>query len=335
MGKRIIKLFLCVFMFVLSVNSQNIDVFAVEKECEMSEVETEYFIYGDQDSFSIESLLNRDLKNSSKYEEVQRKTANRRTALKGVNDTPSIVYSGKYGDIEWKIDEYGLLTVTGNGEYKPKNTSAERVNLAPWHKYASDIVTAYVDVKNTSDFSQMFYQCINLQQVTFKPENALMAKNMQGMFAECYSLTSINISSIDTSNVKDMNAMFANCISINTIDLSTADTTLVESMSYMFYGCESLSKIVWSNKCTQKVKYMGVMFAYCWNLKNVYLKEFNCSNVEDGDAGYMFYQCYKLSRVDSPQNLKSTSIDLFNDISLNDSFVWIKEKGGIETNLRI
>jgi len=52
---------------------------------------------------------------------VEEKPSARTDNLKGAvnlnSPGPSYAYSGKDGDITWTIDNYGVLTLTGNGHY--------------------------------------------------------------------------------------------------------------------------------------------------------------------------------------------------------------------------
>lgn len=144
--------------------------------------------------------------------------------LMDVNDTSAmsekkkasnkIIYQGRYNEITWTIDEQGTLNVVGKGEFKATNVDDTHYYSAPWEGYESEIVTAIIDLEDTTDLSQMFYLCNNLNTVSFVNADILYIENMQGLFAECENLKEINWGKINTSNVKNANAMFCNCIEL-------------------------------------------------------------------------------------------------------------------------
>ena len=119
-----------------------------------------------------------------------------------------IIYQGRYNEITWTIDEQGTLNVVGKGEFKATNVDDTHYYSAPWEGYESEIVTAIIDLEDTTDLSQMFYLCNNLNTVSFVNADILYIENMQGLFAECENLKEINWGKINTSNVKNANAMF-------------------------------------------------------------------------------------------------------------------------------
>lgn len=240
------------------------------------------------------------------------------------NDTPNqISYKGKYGNINWEIDKYGCLYVTGEGEFKPHNSDDGTFYYAPWSDYSGDIKTAIINTKNTTDISQMFYQCVNLKRVQFINTDYMYLENMQGTFAECYSLQSIVWGKVDTSNVKDMNALFANCLLLEEVDLSLFNTEQLVNASYMFFGCENLRNINFGSMfSTKNVKYMGAMFAYCNMLKDLNISCFDCSSLSLNGTGYMLYRCNKLSKIYSPLKIGNAEIDLYTSDSIKNIFGW-------------
>ena len=242
------------------------------------------------------------------------------------------IYEGKYLNVEWSIDKYGCLLINGTGEFKPENPSEERFYYAPWHEFADEITTAVVNLKETTDFSQMFYQCVNLRSVSFVNTETLHLNNMQGVFADCYSLENIHWGSIDTKNVKNMNAVFTNCISLKVIDLSQFNAANVETMSYMFFGCESISDIHWKNAVkSSKLKHISCMFTYCYNMKSCNIKNLDFSGVTSNNAGYVFYQCYGLQEIISPCTTGGAKIELFLDDQTRGLFYWENSDRGVQT----
>ena len=150
---------------------------------------------------------------------------------------------------------------------------------------------------NLTDISYMFYDCKNLEKITFNPTcfNTNKVTNMYYMFYECNSLTSLDVSSFNTSNVTNMYGMFYLCNSLTSLDVSSFNTSKVTNMNSMFYGCNSLTSLDVSSFNTGNVTNMAWMFAYCSSLTELNLSNFDTSRVTD--IGYMFYRCTNLTSL--------------------------------------
>lgn len=285
-----------------------------------------HFIYGEEE-INLE-LINENHKVDITGGGIKKSSSNitKKVSLFSAlpEDNDSIKYSGQYDNIAWTIDKYGNLNVKGTGEFKKHNIDDENFYYAPWHGYEDEILSAVVDIKDTTDLSQMFFLCRNLRTVVFTNTEPLFIENMQGTFADCNNLNNIIWGAIDTSKVRNMNAMFCNCIALKSIDLTQFDLSKVEIMSYMFYGCENVSEIKWGSKKPQNVKEMGVMFTFCWNLIELDLLGFNCDGVGPNSTGYMLYKCNRLERINSPSRMKNADIDLYPDDTVNGVFIWTK-----------
>lgn len=116
------------------------------------------------------------------------------------------IASGMDGNIEWRIDAGGKLTLNGTGE-----------TFCPWRPHSSQITSAVVNVSDMTDASNLFWGC----------------KNM----------TSIDLSGFDTSSVTDMGSMFYGCSGLTSLDLSGFDTSSVICMEPMFYDCSGLTTL--------------------------------------------------------------------------------------------
>ena len=291
-----------------------------------------YFVYGSQEALDNNVLENR----SVEYNRNSKNEGVKKSILKATpNTTEPIIHEGKYKNIEWKIYKSGSLYVTGNGEFKEKNTSADYAIYAPWHEYNMDIKTAVIDIENTTDFSQMFWECYNLKSVYFVNENRIKPTNMQGMFADCYSLEVINWGRlIDTSDVKNMNALYANCIMIDNIDVSSFVTTELDNTSYMFYGCENLTNIIWGEDFkTNKIYNMSYMFAYCYSLRSLDISNFICSSIHPRGTGNILFRCNELETIKSPQIMGDASIELYVNEVQKKLYGWIDNSNKVVNNI--
>ena len=166
---------------------------------------------------------------------------------------------------------------------------------------------------NLNNFYSMFYECIDLKNVTFvKSVDTKNVTSMHSMFYGCSSLASLDLSSFDTSNVTKMISMFSGCSSLKELNLSSFNTDNVTDMNYMFNGCSSLEKLNLSNFNTSNVTDMDSMFSECSSLKELNLINFNTNNVTDMNS--MFYGCKSLTSLDV------SSFDTSNVTKMNDMF---------------
>ena len=90
----------------------------------------------------------------------------------------SILYSGKSGDLDWSIDEDGLLTISGVGDYEHDGNAADGCSTPKWCDCSESIKSAKVNVSGIT--------------------------NTVGMFHGCEELTFIDVSGFDTGNVTNM-----------------------------------------------------------------------------------------------------------------------------------
>ncbi|MCD7982235.1 MAG: hypothetical protein LUF32_08005 [Clostridiales bacterium] len=87
-----------------------------------------------------------------------------------------ILFSGTSGDLDWSIDENGLLTISGTGDYACD--SVYGTDAPAWCDYGDYVTSAVVNVSEITSTSNMFFYC--------------------------YNLTSLGLSGFDTTNVTDM-----------------------------------------------------------------------------------------------------------------------------------
>lgn len=130
-----------------------------------------------------------------------------------------------------------------------------------------------LETKNCTDMSYAFYDCENLEDVSFLEKwNTSKCMTMYGMFSHCKSLKSVDLSKWDFSNTEDMSYMFGGCINLSTVDLTNCDTSKVQTFQGMFgpngdrrtalTKLTSIKGIIDLASCTN---YLG-MFQYCTGL---------------------------------------------------------------------
>ena len=207
--------------------------------------------------------------------------------------------SGTYRDIDWTLDDNGLLTL-GNGGTQ---TISEGYSGARWSPNSVKSVQCYGRIVCASDMKSFFYGHKNMVSADlsgFDTSGVILmgANNISnvGMFQDCTSLTSLNLSGWNTSNVTDMFMMFSGCNNLASLDVSGFDTSKVTSMGRMFENCKNLTVIDVSRWDTSKVTNMRYMFYNCSSLTSLNVSGFNTSNVINMDL--MFYGCKNLGLLD-------------------------------------
>ena len=143
-----------------------------------------------------------------------------------------------------------------------------------------------------------FSGCSNLETISgLDYLNTKNVTDMSYMFYDCIKLPSLNLSKFNTANVTDMSSMFYGCNKLSSLTLSDSfNTAEVTNMSYMFLGCNQLSSLTFSESFnTAKVTNMSYMFYHCINLPSLNLSRFNTAKVKD--MSYMFYECNKLTSL--------------------------------------
>ena len=146
------------------------------------------------------------------------------------------------------------------------------------------------------NMSYMFYNCNNLQDFTYIPNDyncSYYIKDTVGMFYNCFSLKTFSFTNLYMDYL-------GNC----SFDYQYLD--YYRNMSYMFYNCQSLESISSSNDIYD-VNDMRKMFYNCYSLSSFDITNF-CSNSNNNtqyvDLSYMFYNCSLLSNfIFSDNNL--------------------------------
>lgn len=206
------------------------------------------------------------------------------------------VYKGTDGAITWTIDKYGVLTLTGNGDYS--NVTSEN-SYPKWYSYRSSIKSAvvavtgihsarkmfaglnnlatieitYFDTGSLTDTSHMFDGCKLMQSISFKTTPLINVTDMSYMFNDCTNLTNLELDGWYTNNVTNMAYMFAGCKNLPDFELRFFNTSKVTNMSHMFYNCESfvslhINDIGYTGFDTSNVTDMSYMFSGCTNLRD-------------------------------------------------------------------
>ncbi len=168
-------------------------------------------------------------------------------------DQEKLLYSGTSGDLEWKLDQYGVLTISGSGDYEDDGKSEDGAYPA-WTDHYLFILNAVVEVDDITSTEGMFYGCKYLREADLSGLDTSEVTNMEYMFCNCWDLTSLDLSGFDTSRVTSMDYMFAGCSGLTDLDLSSFDTSGVVSVENMFAGCPCLTNLTAPDDLTQEAE---------------------------------------------------------------------------------
>ena len=159
--------------------------------------------------------------------------------------------------------------------------------------------------KNVKSMSNLFKDCINLNNVTFDNETPNL-ENMSFMFYNCSSLEEVHLN-IDTSKVKQMDYMFFNSSKLTYLDLSKFNLENLVNSSHMFHGCTNLAEIKFNdNTKTINLKDMNHIFDSCKSLKSINTQIFKKNNLTN--LNYVFKECISLNKLLDLSNFESKEI---------------------------
>ena len=196
---------------------------------------------------------------------------------------PKIVASGTCGEkVTWKLDEDGLLTVSGEGEMANYSSS----DKIPWSSY--EIKKVIIEEGITSIGVNAFAYCTGLASVTIPDSVTSIGKYA---FEGCSSLTGVTIPDSVTSIEY---FAFSECSSLTSVMIPNSVTSIENSV---FYDCGSLASVTIPDSVTS---IRPCAFAYCTSLKSVTIPD-SVTSIEY----YAFSECSSLTRVTIPDSVTS------------------------------
>lgn len=170
-----------------------------------------------------------------------------------IGEEDDILVSKTSNSIKWTIQQNGLLTVEGTGDYEPEiindDDYSRIIKTAPWCDYYSIITSAKVSVKNIT--------------------------SMEGMFFNCYRLKSVDFSGSDTSQVTDISYMFYEADYLSVLDLSACDFGNVTNAEYFIQYARDIEKIRTPLHLKENIE---LWYEYTW--------------VEEGDTSGTSYEFF-------------------------------------------
>ena len=236
-------------------------------------------------------------------------TENAEEIIETEENVSDVAYSGKSGDLDWKIDTNGTLTISGTGDYElisQSDKTGNKISAPIWMKHADKIKRAVVTAKGLTSTVWMFAYCDNLTEVDLSKADTSNVTDMWCMFYYCSNLKSIDLSKLNTSNVTDMQDMFFGCSGLTSLDLRNFNTSKVKNMITMFCDCSNLREVNISTFDTSNVTNMTSMFMNCTSLSSLDLSNFDTSKAK---MEAMFANCSNLNKIRMPKAVKG-EVDL-------------------------
>ena len=193
--------------------------------------------------------------------------------------------SGKTGNIKWKLDKEGTLTIRGKGAMPENNLS--------WY-LIEDKINALVIEEGITDISPWAFCLPNLTSVTI----ANTVTNIgEGAFCGCPRLRSISI----PNSVKTIgNSVFASCISLNSVTIGNSVTSIGDET---FSNCQSLNSI---NIPNNVITIGGKIFFNCSQLTSITIGN-NVTNI----GKRAFLSCTNLISVTIPNKVITIEEETF------------------------
>lgn len=139
-----------------------------------------------------------------------------------------------------------------------------------FHKNYTLKTVALGNMSNVTSTSNMFYDCNDLESVTFTNNSLANTSTVASMFQYCYNLKGITLGNISATTTNSMFYRCDNCKSITVGNLSSATNT--GSMFQTCYGLEDLTIGDFSSSETT-----NNMFNACSSLKNLIVNGSTCS----------------------------------------------------------
>lgn len=209
--------------------------------------------------------------------------------------------TGTWGNLNWKLDNNGTLTIAGNGAMKNCSYTTDA-----WLSYADSIVKVEIKpgVTNIGDYT--FYQCSSLTSVTI-PSSVTSIGN--AAFYHCFNLNSMTIPS---SVISIGDAAFNGC-ALSSVTIPSSVTSIGNGA---FTGCSYLTGFSVSSANGSYCDLNGVLFdknrtmiiCYPGSRSGSYTIPSSVTSIGDG----AFSASLNLTRVTIPSSVTSIGKYAFN-----------------------
>lgn len=200
-------------------------------------------------------------------------------------------------DLNWNLDENGVLTVTGKGEMN--------FNVIPWLKKKNYIREVKIGEGITTIQDDAFNNCFNIEKINLP--NSLKEVGVSSFACGSHKIKEIIIP--DSVEIIKMGA-FSSLYQLENLKIGSSVCT-IEAKA--FYGCcHKLKHIV----VPKSVRTLGTQaFSDCTSIESVEFLHGSEDKIEIGSGA--FSNCDSLDRVILPKSLKEISAATFRNCKLN------------------
>ncbi|MCC8162762.1 MAG: leucine-rich repeat protein, partial [Lachnospiraceae bacterium] len=213
---------------------------------------------------------------------------------------PETLGSGTSGNITWKLDEYGTLTISGSGTMNNYSSGG-----APWYEYRASIFKIVVESGVTSIGNYAFAECKYVAAVTLAEGITSIGNyafyNCAGLYEVSFPQTLGTLGSY----------AFRNCSSLESVTFTYYDKVYYLSIGeYAFADCTSLTDISLSENVTSIGNYA---FSGCSSLRELVLPE----SISDLSLGYYMISGTLITSITVPEMVTSCNKYYVNSTSDN------------------
>lgn len=226
-------------------------------------------------------------------------------------------------NVSWSLDDNGTLTISGTG------AMPDNLDSWPWNDRKDEINTVFIGENVTSIGVRAFYNCTNLEEVTFAERSQLETIG-DAAFSGCEKLPSITIPNSVTAIG---NYAFDNCTRLTSIKIPASVTSIGR---YAFHSCSGLKMVTFGEE-SQLTAIEAYAFEGCTRLTSIGIPAsvtfigdhafLSCTGLQtvtfDKDSkletigNYAFQTCTSLSSITIPASVTSIRNSAFyNCISL-------------------
>lgn len=146
-----------------------------------------------------------------------------------------------------------------------------------------------------TSFSNMFYNCQQLESIDMSGWDFSSAYTLEAMFAGCKELTSVIFPTIQEPTCTTIGFLFMNCSSLSRVDVRGINTEHVTNMSNVFSNCVALENIDVSNFSTSNCINMVNMFKGCSSLRQLDIRNWDVSQCSNFTG--IFDRCKALTNI--------------------------------------
>ena len=170
---------------------------------------------------------------------------------------------------------------------------------------------------NCTNFSSIFYDCFNLQELNLANWNTAKVTNLAAIFRNCRSIKDLSfVKNWNTDKVTTLSETFSGCYSIEELDLHNWNVNLVRNVYYTFNYCLSLKQLNITGWYIHDVTEIRYCFQYCTSLEHLDISNWHITSA--CPALYCtFAYCFSLQELNIPNDWDTSGFTTGNYIMTN------------------